>query len=373
MLVSRVSRWSVIAVLLVRAPSAAAFAQAPAPASAPASADATAGRQALADARAEVDRLKQELAAMREQYDKRLADLEQRLTAMAAAPPAAPEPAGQSAAAAAAAGPGASKVFNPDTSVIGNFVGVGGKNPQITSSRRCSLAKPRWRSRRSSTRTPAPTSSSRPSPEGLESKKASSRSRRCRRGLLLKVGKMRAQFGKVNTLHTHALPTGRSSARDREPRRRRRRAVRSRAVAVAADPEPVVFLEVDRRGLPGNSDGVPAAQRSRAQLRGRGARLPRHHRGHEPRPRRLVRLRADGGPNRSSGAAGRAHAAPVGLRRDVPVSPASPRHLPPPRWRGPSSSGAARNSRRRGHRPRSAIYGLGEYQFARRWYAGRPL
>ena len=25
--------------------------------------------------------------------------------------------------------------------------------------------------------------------------------------LLLKVGKMRAQFGKVNTLHTHAMPT----------------------------------------------------------------------------------------------------------------------------------------------------------------------
>ena len=41
-------------------------------------------------------------------------------------------------------------------------------------------------------------------------------------GLLMKVGKMRAAFGKVNTLHTHLHAVDRSAARHRQPRRRRR-------------------------------------------------------------------------------------------------------------------------------------------------------
>ena len=111
--VFRVRHWSIVIVVLTLAGSSSAFAQAPSP-------------QALSEARAEVDRLKQELAALREQYEKRLADIEQRLATLAAAPttPEAPP----STAASNAAGAGAAKVFNPDMSVIANFLGVAGKN-----------------------------------------------------------------------------------------------------------------------------------------------------------------------------------------------------------------------------------------------------
>ncbi|MDH4064187.1 MAG: hypothetical protein OEW19_07280, partial [Acidobacteriota bacterium] len=83
--------------------------------------------QALRNAQAEVERLKDDLGALREQYDARLAALESRLTALAeaaaAAPPPEPAPIVQQAA------PVNSKIFNPDISVIGNSLGVAGTNP----------------------------------------------------------------------------------------------------------------------------------------------------------------------------------------------------------------------------------------------------
>src|SRR6185295_4352357 len=44
------------------------------------------------------------------------------------------------------------------------------------------------------------------SPEGLEVEEGYITFNSLPAGLLLKVGKMRAQFGKVNTMHTHILP-----------------------------------------------------------------------------------------------------------------------------------------------------------------------
>ena len=77
--------------------------------------------------RDELDRLKKELDAMRDAYEQRIALLEQRigeLAAPAAAEPvvAAPEPVTTANVA------GASKGFNPDTSVITNFLGAAGRN-----------------------------------------------------------------------------------------------------------------------------------------------------------------------------------------------------------------------------------------------------
>ena len=50
-------------------------------------------------------------------------------------------------------------------------------------------------------------------PEGLEVEEGYITFTALPAGLLLKAGKMRAQFGKVNTMHTHILPVGRSAAR----------------------------------------------------------------------------------------------------------------------------------------------------------------
>src|SRR5207302_9206361 len=96
--------------------------------------------------RDELDRLKKEFATLRQEYDQRITLLEQRLGGLSSGPnvtedaavaqnqqpPPAPAPVPPDAPAAVQepvsalpainqVSPGASKVFNPDTSVIGNF------------------------------------------------------------------------------------------------------------------------------------------------------------------------------------------------------------------------------------------------------------
>jgi len=192
--VLRARHWSIVTVFLILASSSTAFAQAPSP-------------QALSEARAEVDRLKQELAALREQYEKRLADIEQRLATLAAAPttPEAPQ-APPSTAASNAAAAGSSKVFNPDMSVIANFLGVAGKNdnndqPSFGLSEvevaLQAIVDPYARADFFLAA----------SPEGLEVEEGFITFNTLPGGLLLKAGKMRAEFGKVNRLHTHAMPS----------------------------------------------------------------------------------------------------------------------------------------------------------------------
>ena len=72
--------------------------------------------QQVKDAQAEIDRLRQELSTLRQQYDARLAALEEKLAQIASAGTAAGAPAQ-----AAPAGFSGSKVFNPDIAVVGNF------------------------------------------------------------------------------------------------------------------------------------------------------------------------------------------------------------------------------------------------------------
>ena len=164
-------------------------------------------RRKRARREAEVDRLRQELAALREQYDARLAALEERIKAIAGVSPtpaATPEPPPQAPPAQQAAA-GSSKVFNPDIAVIANFLGVAGHN-------------------KNSDQPPLGLSEVETSfqaivdpyaradfflaagPEGLEIEEGFVTFNSLPGSLLLKAGKMRAQFGKVNTLHAHAIP-----------------------------------------------------------------------------------------------------------------------------------------------------------------------
>lgn len=192
----------------------------PAPAPA-AQAQTTATPQQLQQVLDEIDRLKKEFEALRQTYDQRLSTLEQRIGGLtggpnvpeappAAAPlilnltPASFAPADQAPQQSQGNMAGAAKAFNPDISVIGNFIGVAGKNPMSTQSPfQLSEAEVAFQAvvdpyARADFFLSA-------GPEGLSVEEGFLTFNALPGGLLLKVGKMRAQFGKVNTMHTHAL------------------------------------------------------------------------------------------------------------------------------------------------------------------------
>jgi hypothetical protein len=185
--------------------------------------------------REELNRLRTEFEAIRESYGARLTALEAKLggvptTPAAAAPtPAAPVPTPGApptkgapttvdvpAGAAGAGGPqgplpvygsaaASSKIFNPDIAVIGNFVSTAGRNPveplpgfdlrEVEASFQA-VVDPYARADFFLSATP----------EGLEVEEGYLTFSTLPGGLLAKVGKMKEQFGKVNTLHAHAMP-----------------------------------------------------------------------------------------------------------------------------------------------------------------------
>jgi hypothetical protein len=196
-----------------------------------------ASAQEVQQVRGQLDQLKKDFDILRRQYDQRLSELEARLhdvEASATGPSSSPALALPSAPASAAipapaaglpdpvsvappveqapgaassqVGPGASKVFNPDTSVIGNFIGAAGKNEMSTQpSLQLSEAEVAFQA------IVDPYAKAdfflSAGPEGLSVEEGYVTFTSLPANLLLKVGKMRAQFGKVNTLHTHAMPT----------------------------------------------------------------------------------------------------------------------------------------------------------------------
>ena len=116
-----------VAVAVLSAPPAFAQTAPPASTSAPAGAQAAApDPQAL---QKEIAALRQELDEVRKTYGDRLAALEAQVAAVAAAPAAVapPSPAPETPSAAAPAQ--SSKIFNPDIAVIGNVMGAAGHNP----------------------------------------------------------------------------------------------------------------------------------------------------------------------------------------------------------------------------------------------------
>jgi len=176
-----------------------------------------AGPDEVRRVREELDRLRQEFDSLRRVYDDRLQQLEQRLSqigggplvvtppAVPVAPPATPqavEPAPPQTQAPVAS----SKVFNPDMSVNGNFIGAAGRNPFATLS-------PMQMSEVEAAFQAVVDPYARADfflavgREGAEVEEGYITFTSLPGNLLLKVGKMRAQFGKMNTLHTHTLPS----------------------------------------------------------------------------------------------------------------------------------------------------------------------
>lgn len=172
----------------------------------------------------DLERLTRELERLRAEYGQRLADLERRLAALGGGPlgpqtvptppppppptetqpppPTSPAPQG----APPQAGTASSNVFNPDTSVIANFVAAAGKNAQ-GGERSLQLSEVELSLRSVVDPYARADFFLAASPEGLEIEEGFITFTSLPASFLLKVGKMRAQFGKVNTLHTHAMPS----------------------------------------------------------------------------------------------------------------------------------------------------------------------
>jgi hypothetical protein len=220
-----------------------AFAQAQGPQAPPAAAGA--GSADPQQVRQELDRLRQEFEAIRDSYGARLAALEAKLGAAApgaaastatptaaapaavapttvAAAPAPPQPPQGGGAvdvpsgAAGAGGPqGAlpvygnssalSKIFNPDMAVIGNFTGAAGKNG-VESAPSLQLQEAEVSLQAIVDPYARADFFLAASPEGLEIEEGFLTLTSLPGGLLAKVGKMKEQFGKVNTMHAHTLP-----------------------------------------------------------------------------------------------------------------------------------------------------------------------
>jgi hypothetical protein len=170
--------------------------------------------------RQEIEQLRKEFEAVQQQYGQRLSDLESRLGTSAASTPTAQDATQQPTVevppgAAGAGGPtgalpiygttsAASKIFNPDIAVIGNFLGAVGEND-------VSPAPAFEMNEAEATFQAVVDPYARAdfffsfSPEGVEIEEGYLTFPTLPGGLLAKVGKFKQQFGKVNTLHPHQL------------------------------------------------------------------------------------------------------------------------------------------------------------------------
>jgi hypothetical protein len=176
--------------------------------------------------RTDLDVLRQELETLKREYEARIAELERRLAAVGQAPaagpapspevPAAPAPASQAGAEASLPPPpslplepGAqpmppSKVFNPDIAVIGNVLGAAGTNP-IENSPALQLEEAEASFQAIIDPYARGDFFIAVGPEGAELEEGFITFTSLPGGLLVKAGKLRGQFGKVNAMHTHAL------------------------------------------------------------------------------------------------------------------------------------------------------------------------
>jgi hypothetical protein len=206
----------------------------------------------------EVAQLKQELEALRA----RLADLESKITALEAAPPAPPASAPTTAAA-----PPTSKVFNPDIAAIGNFVGVAGPTPgsgdpslslQESEFSFQAVVDPYARADFFLTFGPEEVGVE----EGYLTFPA------LPGGFLMKVGKMREAFGRVNTEHPHTLPFADLPLTSRNLLGGE--ALSDSGVSVARlIPVPGLFLEATGQVYSGSSEVFQAPTRGDLQYLGR--------------------------------------------------------------------------------------------------------
>jgi hypothetical protein len=361
-----------------------AIAQVPPPVAPPPAATPQAGPEQL---RQELERLRKEFDAMRTAYEQKLAELEARLGVLPpvdpipTAPPAqvpAPAPATPVPAevpvpsgAAGAGGPqGAlpvygnpsalSKIFNPDIAVIGNFLGAVGKNDV----------------------NPAPVFDMNEaeatfqavidpyaradfflafSPEGVEMEEAFATLTSLPAGLLAKVGKMKQQVGKTNTLHPHALswtdrPLVNFNLLGGEE------GLSDAGISVSKlIPNRLLFLEATGEVYQGNSGVFQSHTRSDVSWAGR-------LRGYRDLTEAtnldvgasFARGRNDAGPDFST----RLFAVDATFRYR-PLQQALYR-----RFLGRTEMIWSRREQEDGAVPAFGMYVSGDYQFARRWFAG---
>jgi hypothetical protein len=174
--------------------------------------------------RQDIAQLRQDFEALQKQYNDRLAALEAKLAASesgagAVATSAAQVPGGEVAVPPGAQGAGgpagslpvygassaASKIFNPDIAVIGDFLGAAGRNT-VNPGRAFEMHE----SEASFQAVVDPYARAdffiSFGEEGVELEEGYITFPAAPGGLLVKAGKMRAAFGKVNTLHNHVLP-----------------------------------------------------------------------------------------------------------------------------------------------------------------------
>ncbi len=168
--------------------------------------------------RQDIEQLRKEFDTLKEQYGSRLADLEAKLAAIpatqatatlvpqAAAPtPPTPLPDPGTPVTLQTTPTAASNVFNPSTAVIGNFLGAAGHN---TINPRPALEMSESEVSFQAVVDPYARADFFLGfgEEGVELEEGFITFPTLPAGLLMKVGKTKTQFGKVNTLHAHVLP-----------------------------------------------------------------------------------------------------------------------------------------------------------------------
>jgi hypothetical protein len=212
----------------------------------------------------------EELQRQVDELNERVAKLEAALAALQASPPApVGAPATGTVQPAAPASPGAtdtaaasSKVFNPDMAVIGNFLGAAGKNP-VDPSKAFEMRETEASFQAAVDPYARADFFLSFSESGVNLEEGFVTFTTLPGGLLVKAGKMRAAFGKVNTLHTHVLPwadrplvtTNLVGGED---------GISDAGVSVARlIPVPGLFMEATGQVFRGDSDNVFASRRAR--------------------------------------------------------------------------------------------------------------
>ena len=254
-----------------------------------AGAQATGTTVASPAARTELEALRQELETLRHEYETRIADLEERLAAFgqasasspgpppaAPAAPAPPEPAAQASLPPPSPSPlqpgvqptASSKVFNPDIAVVGNVLGAAGTNP-IENSPALQLEEAEASFQAVIDPYARGDFFIAIGPEGAELEEGFITFPSLPGGLLLKAGKLRGQFGKVNAMHTHAL-----SWTDRPLVTRNLvggdEGISDGGISVSKlIPNRLVFLEATGEVFGGRSDVFAGSERSQVSYIGR--------------------------------------------------------------------------------------------------------
>ena len=163
-------------------------------------------RSAAAQSQPDANALQQQIDQLKKEFGERIAALEAKLAEAQAAPQAAaPAPAPEPVAPAQPPAASGAKFFNPDTAVIGNFLGAAGHNEVSPS--------PAFEMRESEVSFQAVVDPYARADfflafgeEGVELEEGFATFTELPGDLQVKAGKMRAAFGKVNMLHTHVLP-----------------------------------------------------------------------------------------------------------------------------------------------------------------------